>query len=119
MREHEDALRRRVSDLEQGLTVARDALKGADAKTRDLEIKNAVLTERLDLVTNYFPAGAGQPSGERQHMSEEEEDLQHALAAGLINRQELGEALEAAGLQNTEITLDFEPRDYPRLGGQL
>lgn len=118
-----DSLKRRVAELEGIRTKAEHALDEKMAVTaaaleraQALEIKNAVLTERLDLVSNYFPGGTAAPTGERGHLTEEEEDLHHALAAGLITKPDLEAALEAAGLANTEVDLAFTAADYPRLG---
>ena len=48
------------------------------------------------------------PMETKPWMSEEEEDIQEMLAAGLIDHSEAQQALEAVGALSTEI--DFAPR---------
>jgi hypothetical protein len=90
---------------------AADRREAAD-KLRDLELKNAILSERLDLVVNHG-IGGPEPTGERKFLSETEEDLEHAVSAGLLNKEELERALMEAGLSNSDITYDFQSSRLP------
>lgn len=98
---------------------ARDELREEREKRSKAETDAAVYRERLDLLTNVFPAGVP-PSGdvpdiERKYKTEEEEDLEHMFSVGMIDKHGLEAALEQAGLTNTEVELDFQPRDNPRI----
>lgn len=95
-----------------------DKLDEAIGSRQELEVKSAVLAERIDLMVNH---GVGFPtatSTSPRPATEDAEDIEFMHAAGLLGREEVEKALEAAGLQNTEIELDFQPSDYPRLGGR-
>jgi hypothetical protein len=77
----------------------------------ELDKKNAVLMERLDLVVNH---GIGTPTP-RLHgptsLTEEAEDALFAFRNGSIDKGDLEQTLAEAGFDQTEI--EFELADYP------
>lgn len=75
-------------------------------KYHESEVKRAVLLERLDLLANHFPPAPTKPFNT---MSEEQEDADYALHAGLIDRDEYEAILAQAGALNTEISFDSDP----------
>jgi DNA gyrase/topoisomerase IV subunit A len=79
-------------------------------KAHELDKKNAVLMERLDLVANYG-IGVSKSSGPKV-MPEEVEDALYQHRAGLIETSELEDLLAQAGFENAEI--EFDAGDYPR-----
>lgn len=94
--------------IDEKMLTLSDALE----RERKLELDLAVYKERLDLVVNHGIGGA-EPSGQRLHLTETEEDLEFAVQAGLINKDELEKALEQAGLSNSDITFDFQATRLP------
>lgn len=90
---------------------AKDQHKETIGQVAELDKKNAVLMERLDLLANHLPG-----SREPQAFSwpEEAEDAEFRLNHGDIDLQEYEDLLAAAGALNTEVA--FDGSDYPRLG---
>lgn len=82
-----------------------DLANTANAEAAELRTKNAVILERLDLVTNYIPPA---PTQAFNTVSEEQEDADYALHAGLIEREEYEAILASAGALNTEISFDAD-----------
>lgn len=89
--------------------MAKDRHKETIGQVHELDKKNAILMERLDLLANHLPAG--QPGA--FNSPEEIEDAEWALSNGRINQAEFEEILAQAGALNTEIHFDAD--SYPRL----
>jgi hypothetical protein len=106
------SLAHRLSIAESAIDEKMLTLAGALERERKLELDLAVYKERLDLVVNHG-IGGPEPTGERKFLSEAEEDLEHAVAAGLLSKEELEKALEQAGLSNSDITFDFQAHRLP------
>jgi chromosome segregation ATPase len=102
------AARIEIAKLETSLTASVEQTRFMEAKADaaaaelvELKLAKAILTERLDLLTNYIaPAGA---PGSLNVPNEEAEDLQYAFDNGMITGPEFEAALAATGLQNTHI----------------
>jgi regulator of replication initiation timing len=75
----------------------------------ELEVKNAVLTERLDLLTS----GVLDQKPSPQAWGEEVEDADFLFRTGKIDRGEFEAILENAGFSNTEI--EFDSGSLPRI----
>ncbi len=86
----------------------RDSLDKDAQEVAELRIKNAVLLERLDLISNHLPATPPPPTEAWNHISEEQEDADYSLHAGLIDRSEYEAILASAGALNTEINFDSD-----------
>ena len=113
--------RARIAQLEALVEDLKEVIREEDRRAREreaelvaekhaLEVKVAVLTERIDLMVNHFQAPPAGPL----HVSEEVEDLDFAFRNGMLDRATYEKTLEAAGFDNTEI--EFASADYPRLG---
>lgn len=78
-------------------------------KAHELEVKNAVLVERLDLLTS----GVLEKPAAPQTWTEDVEDAEYLFRTGRLDKAEFEAALEAAGFQNTEIA--FDSGSLPRI----
>ena len=92
------------------LEEARAECEKLRTEKHDLEIKNAVLLERLDLLVNHIPAAL--PPTKSFRSPEEVEDAEYQLRHGMIDRGEYEEILSQVGFDNAEIEFDS---DLPRL----
>lgn len=79
--------------------------EGMTSRLNELEKDKAVLLERLDLLANHLPPA---PTEALNHISEEREDADYQLHAGLIDRDEYEAILASAGALNTEISFDSD-----------
>jgi hypothetical protein len=102
----------RAARLEVELDEERGLRRNAELALHQLEIKNAVLMERLDLTSNYLTQGTAPRLQGPTSMPEEAEDALFAFRQGDIDKGQLERQLAAAGYDNTEI--EFELSDYPR-----
>ena len=105
-----DATKRELDALRPYKDMLQDEVHELRRTREELATKNAVLTERLDLVSNYLPTG----NPKATVWPEEAEDAQFALDNGLIDPVEFESILASAGAINTEVA--FDGSDYPRIG---
>jgi chromosome segregation ATPase len=91
------------ADLTAELTTLR-------AENHELDKKNAILMERLDLVVNHG-VGMGARLAPPAVMPEEAEDALYAFRSGQIDKSVLERELHQAGFPSAEI--EFELSDYP------
>lgn len=112
-KEYLDLLIHQLDEAEASAKEWRESYDGLKEANADLKLKNAVLTERLDLLTNYFGQGPQQPSSTPIGANEEHEDLDYQFSAGILGKTEYEDALKAAGFDNTVIA--YDAGDYSRM----
>jgi hypothetical protein len=106
----EDAWRKDNDRFARELEATKNALSNAQAQVVELDKKNAVLLERLDILANHFPTQTTQAF----NSPEELEDAEWALRNGQIDASEFEEILASAGALNAEIA--FDTSAIPRIG---
>lgn len=99
------AAEREVDRLTAALNQAVSDAAKAQMETSEYKVNNAVLLERLDLLAINLPPA---PTEAFNHISEEREDADYQLHAGLIDRDEYEAILASAGALNTEISFDSD-----------
>lgn len=104
-RRERDDFKEKLNTAEHHLNIERDRHRETTTQVHELDKKNGILLERLDLLANHLPPPPSQPFNV---MSEEQEDADYALRAGIIDRDEYEAILASAGALNTEITFDSD-----------
>lgn len=97
-----EALREAFGQLTDRTVASETEARTLAREKNELQIKVAVLMERLDLLANHLPEA---PTESWNHISEEQEDADYQLHAGLIDRDEYEAILATAGAINTEVLI--------------
>lgn len=110
LQQERDKYAETANTLEWTLRSERDQAKDLKEQCVELDKKNAILMERLELVSMGLgspdPVEAPSLPYPTKHEPEEVEDARYARDAGRISTGEFNEILERYGFSNTEVEFD-------------